>query len=414
MGTPSPPRRSRRRWAALAIALVGLAVGSVAVAAEVVSPTDLAGTRDFERPANSLTGASTSSFTTSELCLASGHPGTLFDFEPGGFIGADYQRSIQLPDGRTLWTFQDAAWGNGAGGFRVVHNIGAIQDGPCYRLLVGGSPTSPRSWLFTGDTAPGSRWFWPLDAAIGADGDIYGFMAEMREFGDEYLDRTEPMGTFVAGVDADTLAVDFLGRPSDASPALYGWSITSDHAWTYLYAQCHRQFGYDPWIFELGHDLSCAAAVTLARVPRGFVFDRPEYWDGARWTPDPTRAAAVFSTSGRLANPVDVVFHNNRFHAVTKVHDWWGDEIIVERADRPFGSFETVARWIETPKCPVDCNTYYASFSASTDPDVLLLGLSHNRWDGVPTSFYRPTFRPFTVPASQPRPADRCAADHCD
>ena len=80
-------------------------------------------------------------------------------------------------------------------------------------------------------------------------------------------------------------------RPApDPSPSLYGWSIASDRHGTYLFAQCHRQFGFG----FLGHD-PCTAQVRVARLPRGDLDAIPRYWDGGRgW---PTRHAP--STSPR-------------------------------------------------------------------------------------------------------------------
>lgn len=356
---------------------------------------------------------STSSFIGATVCLGTDDPTTLFDTEPNGIIGADYQRATPLPTGETLWTFQDAVI-RVPGGTRVLHNIGAVQGGGCFRFLLGGTPAAPEAWLFTASTVPHRRWYWALDATIGIDGLVYVFAAEMHERGEEYLTEVVPTGTFVAGVDPSTWEVVSLGRPANASAALYGWSITSDHEWTYLFAQCHRQFGYDPWIFVFAHDLACSPIVSLARVPRGYVFDSPEYWTGTGWSRDPLRAVGVFDTTDRRSNPVDVVFENNRFHAVTKIHDWWGQDIAVERADRPFGPWEEVDRWTAPAKCYAACNTYYASWAPSARPDEMFVGLSHNRWDGEPGPHYRPTFERYPIPRATARPADRCASDHCD
>src|SRR5262245_6102746 len=66
---------------------------------------------------------------------------------PDGFRGADYQRAIDLPDGRRLWTFQDAFVARSGGGDALVHNVGVVQDGACFDLLQSGSAERPASWL---------------------------------------------------------------------------------------------------------------------------------------------------------------------------------------------------------------------------------------------------------------------------
>lgn len=358
-----------------------------------------------------------SAFVAGDVCLAANAPdhlGTLFDTEPGGVIGADYQRATVLPDGRVLWTFQDAQVRLASGAITTVHNIGVVQTGACFRILMSGSVAAPESWLFGGNTTPYSHWYWPLDAAIGTDGRVHVFLAEMFERGESYLQRVEPTSTVVATIDVDTLAVESLAPAANNSAALYGWSIASDRDWTYLYAQCHRQFGYDPFIGgSFGHDLDCAADVTVGRVPVGELFAIPTYWTGAGWSARAALATPVLDTTDRFANPADVTFRNNRWLAVTKVDDWWGRTILVESAPRPTGPFETIATLPAATKCPNECNTYYASWIAGEDGPTMTIGLSNNRWDGVVSHVYRPSFLTIPTPPYQVSPADRCALGHC-
>ena len=102
---------------------------------------------------------------STEVCLRDRRPstlGTLFDSEPGGVIGADYQRALALPDHRVLWTFQDAAVRVGPDDIRIVHNIAAIQDGTCFTILYNGSRADPSPFFFPaepiGSPAGSGRW----------------------------------------------------------------------------------------------------------------------------------------------------------------------------------------------------------------------------------------------------------------
>ncbi|TFH19837.1 MAG: hypothetical protein E4H05_03695 [Acidimicrobiales bacterium] len=99
--------------------------------------------------------------------------------------------------------------------------------------------------------------------------------------------------------------------------------------------------------------------------------------------------------------------------AITKVGDWWGDRVLVERAIRPTGPFSIVAEIVVVPKCAVDCNTYFASWIPSADPTQLVYGLSHNRWDGIATEVYRPTFASVLAPTYRMSTADRCSLGYC-
>jgi hypothetical protein len=368
-------------------------------------------------PGASGVGSTSPAYVAGGVCLANVSPSELnrlFVSEPGGVVGADYQRTLELPDGSVLWTFQDAEVRLPSGATTLVHNIGMVQRGSCFSVLMSGTAWSPQPWLFAEYTSRFQRWFWPLGATIGSDGRVYVFAAEMREEGGSYLTRVVPTATFAAAVNPSNWNVEWYGRPGDGSAALYGFSIASDRNWTYLYAQCHRQFGFDPYIFVLAHDRSCTSRVTVARVRRGDVLSAPRYWDGARWRADRSRARPVFGAAGLIARPTQVVFHNNQWMAITKLDDWWGKRIVVEQARRPTGPFALVEQRWPSPKCPRDCNTYFASWIPAPNPGAMFFGLSHNRWDGLPTAVYRPTFGRLDAPRYSPSIADRCSVGYCD
>jgi hypothetical protein len=392
---PAPADRGRRPF-----------VGLLAAFAAVVGVSVLFGA------AGSPTVAS---MRTPPTCLASASPGDLdqlFAAAPRGVVGADYQRATSLPDGRVLWTFQDAKVLLPNGGNRLVHNIGMVQDGACFEVLMGGTADDPRPWLFAAETVPFSRWYWPLGAEMGADGRLHVFAAEMAERGAGYLTRTEPTATFVAVVDITTFAVRSTTRPGDASAALYGFSIESDNTWTYLFAHCHRQFGFDPYIFVFAHDFTCAGRVTVARVPKGQLLSAPTYWTANGWRADPAAATPILDPT-RLVNASQFHYVNNQWMVITKVGDWWGDLIVVEQSSRPVGPFTVVAQWRPPTKCAVDCNNYFASWIPTNAGGSLTYGLSHNRWDGVATEVYRPTFGEIAKPPQRLLQAERCSLGYC-
>lgn len=309
------------------------------------------------------------------------------------FHGADYQRTIALPDGRTLWLFQDMFAPTRTGGHHI-HNGAAVQDGACFDLLHGGSYSSPAPFLFGADTARYRRWFWPLGGTMGADESLYVFMAEMHERSAEYLGHTEPAATWMARLDPSTLQVIETRRAPNSSAALYGWSVVDHGDHTYLYAHCYRQFGFDPLVFTepivYMHDLSCADRVTVGRVPRGELWATPGYWDGSTWTSDARRAVPVIPrSSDRRINPTQVHHDGTRFVALTKEGDWWGDTIYVDVADNAQGPWRTIGRLPLTPRCD-DCNTYFASFIGAPSPGLIRVGLSNNVFRGGDRSAYFP------------------------
>ena len=313
--------------------------------------------------------------------------------------GADYQRTIALPDGRTLWLFQDVLVPT-RHGHDLVHNAGFVQHGACFDLLHDGGFARPRSLVLPDATQPYQRWFWPLGGTVGTDGAIWVFLAEMRERTGGYLGRSEPISTWLARLDPVTLRPVETRPAPDATPALYGWSVVDHGAHTYLYAHCHRQFGFDRFLpgnpDVAAHDLTCAGDVRVARVPRGEPWRTPRYWDGHDWVADPSRAVPVITANGddRLINPSQVGHDGTRFVAVTKEGDWWGDRIHVDTAPAAQGPWRTVAVFPVTPRCG-NCNTYFASFVAPPTPTRLTIGLSNNSFPSAASPRYDPdTYAP--------------------
>jgi hypothetical protein len=320
----------------------------------------------------------------------------------GPVIGADYQRAFPLPDGRKLWVFQDASIRTPSGATRLVHNIGLVQSGRCFTLLRSGTPEDPQPWIGAANTSPLQHWFWPLGGTVAADGTFRLFAAEMVELGPRYLNKTAPVATWVARIELPGLRVTGLRPARDSSARLFGWSVVNHGRFTYLFGHCYRQFG---WGF-LGHH-PCAAAITVARVPRGRLNREPTYWDGTTWSPRPRRAVNVAPTRGpsgepRDVNPMQIAHVHGCWIAVTKVDDWWGDWIHLDWARTPHGPWRTATVIPATTLGPSSTyNTYFASFIGRTRK-ARVIGLSNNRWDGAPSSAYRPTFRGLPLTAWGP------------
>jgi hypothetical protein len=320
-----------------------------------------------------------------------------FGDSPDGLVGADYQRAYELPDGRVLWTFQDAYVDDGAGGPTLVHNAAMIQTGSCFELLHGGSEASPEPWVGAESTDPFDRWFWPLDGYVRDDDTLVLYYAEMTELGSGYLERTEPVATWAVEVDLDTMTAGPLERAPHPGDELYGFSVTTDDDHVYLYAQCHRQFGFS----DYGHD-PCAGDVFVARQPLDLPPSYPlEYWTGDGWSRNSSLAVNVAPEtrpdgSERVINPMQVERDGDRWIAVTKVGDWWGDEVFYDVAPSPQGPWTTVS--VEpVPTEDPELASYFASL-VPTDDAGWTVAVGYNRWDGELSSEYRPRFTPVDDP----------------
>ncbi len=311
----------------------------------------------------------------------------------GSFQGADYQRAFRLSDDRVLWTFQDAFVSG-----TLVHNVGMVQSGRCFTLLNDGA----RSWLLGDLTSHMQQWQWILGGGTDAQGtQLHLYVVQMNETGSSYLSRTRPSALRRVVLDTSTLDVIDVIEESIREGRLYGWSVTSDASYTYLYSHCYQQFGYDT-MFGFG---DCVADVHLARVPLGeFDADR-EYWDGIAWNADSATATPVVSASfvGSGNNPAQISYDGTRFVLVQKRDDWWGPTVDFGVADDPQGPFVHVESVDEPLGCDrSECNTYFASWVPWNDSNGdHIWSIGHNRWDGSEThdhlADYRPTFLAISI-----------------
>jgi len=312
---------------------------------------------------------------------------TDFFSEPiGDFQGADYQRAFRLADGRVLWTFQDAFLSG-----TLVHNVAMIQSGRCFTLL----NSSARSWLLGDDTVHMRRWHWIFDAATDRENDqIHVFVVEMNETGAHYLNRSRPTAMRRVVLDAATFEPVDVVDEAPTGDDLYGWSVTADDDYTYLYSHCYQQFGYDS-VLGFG---ACSGVVKLARVPVGDLDAPRQYWDGAGWVDDHEAAVAVIDGTWVLSgnNPAQISFDGERYLVVEKRDDWFGKTVEFGVADSPTGPFEHVKQVDEPLKCNASvCNTYFASWVPWTDADgSQIWSIGHNRWNGAETASHLSTYRP--------------------
>ena len=147
---------------------------------------------------------------TSESCaggVTAEELDALFAAPVAGLAGADYSRVIELPDDQALWLFQDGFIG-GDDDLRndvFAHNVGLIQDGGCFTRLPagGGSGTSLiGSWVEQNL----NDWVWALDGEVGADGDLWVFVAEVRNAnGLGAATGAAPVGTWLARFDLPSM-----------------------------------------------------------------------------------------------------------------------------------------------------------------------------------------------------------------
>ena len=319
-----------------------------------------------------------------------------------GYAGGDYQRVYPLPDGRKLWLFQDMFF-SADNDLRdslqmAAHNAGLVQNGTCWSIVGG-----PRmnNYIGSAQTTPLRRWFWPMDGEIGFDGALWIFMAEMSNpNGNGATWGAAPVGTWVARIDPTSLAVLSFAPARDAGNRLYGWSVTSDNNFSYLYGHCYRQFIHTA-NSTAQFDAACMPHTYLARVPKGRFDLLPTYWNGGNFTSNPLTAAPIMSRGA--ANPMDVQRFGDVYVNVTKIDDWWGAWVYVDKAPNPWGPWEPDQSIfiVDDRRCG-ECGIYHAHLLPYLDSNGKMVlswsnGAPFHLWQAN-AYLYRPSFRTVNLP----------------
>jgi hypothetical protein len=319
--------------------------------------------------------------------------------DAAGLAGADYPHAIALPDGRTLWYFQDAFVGRDVQlwGDRFAHNAAMVQDGACFELLTapGGGGTS---WIGSWVENDLQNWVWLLDAEVGADGHLWVFLAEVHNpNGRGAAHGARPVGTWTARVSLPDLRLVGMQEAPDASHSLFGYSIVSDSRWTYLYGHCYRQFDGAETI---GFDPDCSPYAYLARVPKGQLGRELEYWSEEGWTRDRAARTPVFTAEQSM--PVSVERFGDVYVAASDENDWFGHDVVISTAPAPQGPWTEVLRYTPETRCGEACNNYGAFVLPELDGDQVVIAQSNNAWNMeeafADASRYRIGVRAVTVP----------------
>jgi hypothetical protein len=342
------------------------------------------------------------------------------------YVGLDALRDFPLPDGRTLWLFQDAYFS--PSGARLgsllpahfAHNAALIQTGTCFRAIHGPTSAADRcpgagtaSYVGGALTIDCTRWFWPMGGAIDSDGYLAVFYALFGNItGRGANTGAAADGVWIARIDPTTLqVVSFVPAPNDNGTLLYGWSVETDGAYSYLFANSYDQFNLPD------HASPAPGKNFVARVPAGHFEREPEYWNGGGWSTDRAAAQPIVDASGASAGASPYSMQprliDGTWVSVTKVSDWFGADLAIDTAPAPQGPWTRV-RTMALPTKTIDgsTNNYLPHLLPWRSPlGNLVVTVSHNSWVMDPLAFanpslYRPTFFEIEPPATmRPSPA---------
>jgi hypothetical protein len=314
-------------------------------------------------------------------CASSSTAAGLDDFfgadDAAGIAGADYPHAIDLPDGRTLWYFQDVFFGSGdrLDGNRFAHNAALVQDGDCFEPLPppGGSGSS---WIGSWVETDLNNWIWPLDAEVDADGTLSLFLSEVQNPNGSGAARGAlPVGTWIAKYSLPELRLLGMAPAPDASRSLFGYSIVSDPEYSYLYGHCYRQFDSAGLI---GFNPDCSPYAYVARVPLGEFDQELEYWTDDGWSDDRDGRVPVLAAESSM--PVSVQRFGDVYVAASDENDWFGPDVVVYTAPAPQGPWTEATRYTPPLRCE-RCNNYGAFVMPNLEGDQVVVALSNNAWN---------------------------------
>ena len=286
----------------------------------------------------------------------------------GPVLGWDYQHVYPLGGDRYLWLFQDAFVDHSGGAStltnaRFLHNAALVQTGSCFSLLHRGTAGRPKPFE-NGDSDPADRstWYWPMGGET-ADGQLWVFWAEMVK--DPYNpDPPDGLGwhpnrVFLASYDTQTLRrTAFVPAPDAGANPIYGYAVSSDATYTYLFGNTFEQNLVREGGFWSGQH--SATAMWLARVPKGQLTLRPEYRTGDGWSPNRVDAVPIVKRF-YTENPMQPRYLDGQWVSATDVDGYWGDSLAIDVAPQPWGPWSTVQYGPMLPRNgDPKMNTYHA------------------------------------------------------
>ncbi len=303
------------------------------------------------------------------------HLNSLIANELADLVGFDTPRVIALPDGRYVWTVQDAFISSTPGarssslrpptGF--AHNALIVQEGNCFTTLHG--PITPGAHCSVADasyvgadlTATCSHWFWPISGGLdNSAGWRCSISKWPTSFGTGAAANAHPVAMWVARLDLATLdLISFAPAPASAGDVAYGSAVESDGSFSYLFGWSYDQFNLpDP-------TSPPPSQMFVARVPLGRFDLQPTYWNGADWVANRAAAVAISTDSSGATNPMQPRLIDGMWISVVKADDWNGTTVRVDTAPAAQGPWTTV-QTVTVPTRTVDgrTNTYVGASDA--------------------------------------------------
>ncbi|WP_193212332.1 RICIN domain-containing protein [Luteolibacter marinus] len=245
--------------------------------------------------------------------------------QSGGLLNTDNDISVELPDGRVVWLFNDTYTGtpnpydNSTGTAGFVRNMLFVQNGETL------TPWAPGATSFSPSTS--GNCYWPNDAFVEGS-KLKIILHEVGGYG-QYV------GCAVATLSLPGLTLDGIS-------GLLPWRISK------------VVDGADGYFYVYGGD----DEKKVASVPKGSFSNLSawEYWDGSGWAASSSSAVSVSGFPGAWKV---VRIGPNNFAAIHS--GFVGGQMLTAFAPTPVGPW-TSAEWIATPAWEAQNSYYYMPY----------------------------------------------------
>jgi hypothetical protein len=286
--------------------------------------------------------------TTSEVSVRAaevtrlGADANPFSEQVGTWMGGDDPHVYPLPDGRQLWWLNDSFVPvDGVAPvdqFKFVRNVAFVRavDGTM-TMLTSAKDGKPWDFLPHPDKDHFHRFYWPLGGEVVGD-QLQVFVAEMECNDPNWGICFRPIRVWLATFSwADMQLIDLQPAANDGVFPVYGYSVTHDDQWTYL-------FGTGQQYFTM-HLQGGSSQTFVARVPRSRLEDVPTYWNGTAWTADATQAAPIIDNGPSTELRLGIAEADGHYIGVAVEGDFFGDHFAVMSAPAPQGPWTRIAEF---------------------------------------------------------------------
>lgn len=280
-----------------------------------------------------------------------------------GFAGGDVGASVELQDGRRIFVFGDTLRGLGFAGQQFVRNSMLVFSPDCAQVVM----PQDRGAVVP-DRADGVG-YWPMSIArVERDGyDLVGMgLQRVRATGGSGVFDFEILGPAIAqfvvprgGVPELQEVRDFGPDRVDTTQPMWGAAAYVDGDRVYVYGTSRA-----PDAVIGGFDLR------VARVRPETIADAStwRYWDGTRWSRDASSATVLIPADGGVSQTLSVFRVDDLWYALSKRDEVLGTDLTIWTAPAPTGPFVAAS---PSASIPSDAATGTLRYLPLAHPDLL-------------------------------------------